>query len=110
MPGTAHAFAGYETLGQRAVIMRAMGADGEDFAAALHQQHLFVADMAEELAVDEIRERDTLGEVRTLRFILVLIRALGHRCAPTRSPRSLDAPAGQRFPKIDTRQCALTAS
>ena len=35
--------------------MHAMGADGEDFAAHLHQQHLLVADMAEELAVDEIR-------------------------------------------------------
>jgi hypothetical protein len=55
MPRTAHAFAGYETLGQRAVIMCAMRADGEDFIAALHQYHLFVSDMAEKLAVGEIR-------------------------------------------------------
>jgi hypothetical protein len=58
--------------------------------------------MAEELAVDEIRQRDTLGEVRTLRFVLVL----SHCCAPTRSPRSLDASAGQRFP-IKTPWCGF---
>src|SRR6516162_1339625 len=79
MPGTAHALAGNETLGQRAVIMGAMGADSEDFAAALHQQHLLVADMAEELAVNKIRQRDALGEVRALRRVLLL----RHRYAPT---------------------------
>jgi predicted HAD superfamily Cof-like phosphohydrolase len=52
-----------------------MRANGEDFIAAVHQQHLLVADMAEELAVDKIRQRDALGEVRTVRRILFL----GHR-------------------------------
>src|SRR6516225_401429 len=72
MPGTAHAFAGDKSLGQRAVIMGAMRANGEDFVAAVHQQHLLVADMAEELAVDEIRQRDAPREVRTLWRILLL--------------------------------------
>src|SRR5690242_914438 len=81
MPGAAHALAGDETLGQRAVIMRAMRADGENVIAALLQQHLLVADMAEELTVDKVGQRDTLGQVRTLRCVLIAV--LGHRCAPT---------------------------
>src|SRR5262249_37334533 len=81
--------------------MRAMRADGEDVVAHLahlHQQHLLVADMAEELAVDKIRQRDTLGEVRPLRRILLL----RHRYTPafTRSCRETAGEARRRHENI----------
>ena len=50
MPGTAHGVADHEPVGERTVVMRAMGADREDLRAAAHQQNLLVADMADELA------------------------------------------------------------
>src|SRR5436190_16775977 len=78
MPRTAHAFADDQALGERSMIMRAMRADGEDFITASHQQHLLVADMAQEFAVDEILDCDTLREVRSARRFL-LVR---HRAAP----------------------------
>ena len=87
MPRAAHGVADHEPLGERAVIVRAMGADGEDLVAALHQQHLLVADMAEKLAVDEIRERDTLGKVRTLRRCSVPAPSLCS-CAHSIMPRN----------------------
>ncbi len=48
MPGTADTRAIDEAFGERAVIMAAMGVDGENLRARTHQQHFFVADMAEQ--------------------------------------------------------------
>src|ERR1700736_6479144 len=67
MPRAAHALADDETFGERPMIMRAMRADGEDLVTASHQQHLLVTDMAQELAIDEILDCDTLREVRPAR-------------------------------------------
>jgi hypothetical protein len=78
MPRTAHAFAGHQALGERSMIMRAMRADGEDFIAASHQQHLFVADMAQKLAVDKILDGDALRQVRSACCFLLF----RHRAAP----------------------------
>src|SRR3974390_1393053 len=97
MPGTAHALTGNETFGQRTVIMGAMRADSENVVAVSHQQHLLVADMTEELAVDKIGKRDALGEVRALRGVCVLghVALLSH-CAPKSPVRSRDR--GEQLP------------
>ena len=50
MPGTAHRAADNESLGERAAIVRAMGADGERLGAATHEQHRLFLHMANELA------------------------------------------------------------
>ena len=44
--------------------MAAMRTDGKQLGAAVHQQHLFVADVPDKLAVDEIGQRDALREIR----------------------------------------------
>ena len=44
--------------------MAAMRTDGKQLEAAVHQQHLFVADVPHKLAVDEIGPRDALRKVR----------------------------------------------
>src|SRR5579863_6683838 len=87
MPGTAHALADHDALGERAVIVAAMRGDGEYFGAAAHEQHLLVADMADELAVGEVWERDPLGQVRAARRGLFL----RHRRVPlfTQSRREI---------------------
>ena len=72
MPGAAHALAGHQAFGQRAMIMAAMGADGEYFAAAAHQQNLLIADVAQQLVVDEIADGDALGQIRAARRRLLL--------------------------------------
>ena len=54
MPGAADAVADHEPIGERPVVVAAMGADGEHLGAAAHQQHLLIADMPDELAVDEL--------------------------------------------------------
>ena len=50
MPGAAHRVADQQPFGERAVIVAAVRADGEDLAAAARQQHLLVADMADQHA------------------------------------------------------------
>ena len=48
MPGAAYALAIDDAFGERAMVMAAMGADGENLRARTHQQHLFIPDMAEQ--------------------------------------------------------------
>src|SRR5580692_588871 len=50
MPGTANGFRHHEPLRKRAVIMRALRSDREDFRADLDEQHALIADMTKELA------------------------------------------------------------
>ena len=78
MPRAAHAVAGHETFGQRAMVVAAMRADGEYFVATAHQQNLLVADLAQQLTVDEIAEADTLAQIRAARRCLLL----GHGRVP----------------------------
>jgi hypothetical protein len=55
-----------------------MGRHGEDLRPAAHQQDLVVADMAGELSVTEVCERDTLGQIGARRRGLVF----GHLWSP----------------------------
>ena len=68
MPGTTDGIASHQAIGQGAVIMAAMGGDGEDVRAAPHQQHFVFADMAGQHAGFKAKktERDALGEVAAL--------------------------------------------
>jgi hypothetical protein len=63
-----------------------MGADGEYFGAAAHQQNLLISDVAQQLVVDEIARTDTLGQIRAARRFLLF----GHGRVPPlpRSPRN----------------------
>jgi hypothetical protein len=74
--------AGHEAFGKRAMVMAAMGADGEYFAAAAHQQNFLVADMAQKLVVLDIAEADALGQIRAARRRLLL----GHGRVPPLAP------------------------
>ena len=49
-----------EAFGERPVIVAAMRADREDLRARAHQQHLVVADMAEQHLAGEFGRRDAL--------------------------------------------------
>jgi len=72
MPGTPHGAAGDKAVAERAVVMRAMGADRKQLRSAAHKQHLLVAHVADELAVDEIGCSHTLCQIRTRRRRLFL--------------------------------------
>ena len=64
MPGAAHRVADQQAFGERTVIVRAGCADGEHLVAAARQQHLLVADMAEQHgAVGEVGEGNTLAQI-----------------------------------------------
>src|SRR5262249_60920945 len=65
MPRAAHAVADHDPVGERRMVMAAMGPDGEQFGAAAYQQHLVTANMADQLAVDEVVHRNALRQVRT---------------------------------------------
>jgi len=53
MPGAADAVADDKAVGERPVIMTAMRVDGEDLGAGTYQQHLLIADMAEQRLAGE---------------------------------------------------------
>ena len=78
MPGTADVVAGHEAVGERAVIVAAMRVDREDLAARAHQQHVLLADMAEQHVVLEIIGRDAEREIGTSGLVLVV----GHVSPP----------------------------
>ena len=59
-----------------------MSADREDFGTAADEQNLVAADVADELAVDKIRERDAFSQIRPTRWSLLLALFLGHRRVP----------------------------
>src|SRR5262249_55918154 len=74
MPGAAHGVIDHQALGERPAVMRAGRADRENLVAAPGQQHRLVAHAAaDHLSVGEIAQRNSLGEVGTLR-----LRLFGH--------------------------------
>ena len=82
VPGATHRVANQETLGERALIMGALGTDCEHLAAAAHQQNLLVAGMTDEhSAIGELIESDALGKVWTGELLFFL----HHRDLPSRS-------------------------
>ena len=54
MPGAAYAVADHEPLREGAVIVAAMGIDGEESVARAHEQDILIADVTKQLSVDEI--------------------------------------------------------
>src|SRR6185369_9179216 len=84
----------HQAFGERAVIMAAGGLDRKDLAARLDQQHVFLADMAEQLAVLECGEGYAFGQIRSARLAF-----LAHGHLPRSSTRSsgLDGGTGEKF-------------
>jgi hypothetical protein len=72
VPRAAYAPALDQPIDKRAVVVAAIGIDGEDFAARAHHQHILIADMADQLAMREVGKRDTLAEIRAARLRLLL--------------------------------------
>ena len=72
MPGAADVVADHKAVGERAMIMAAMRVDREDFGARAHQQHIGLADMAEQHVVLEIARRDAEREIGTSGRVLVV--------------------------------------
>ena len=71
VPRAAHGVADHETFGERAAVVRAVAPTANTSVAAAHQQHLLVADMAEQLAaVGELSERDARVRSGPLGFLL----------------------------------------
>ena len=56
----------HEAVAERPVVVGAMGADRKQLRAAAHQQHLLVADVSDQLAVDEIGEGYALRQIGPL--------------------------------------------
>ena len=72
MPGAAHRVADDEPVGQRAVIVGAVGADREHLGAAAHEQHRLLADMAEQLAaVGQFARRNPQRQIGADRLSLI---------------------------------------
>ncbi|MGY4446119.1 hypothetical protein ACVWZR_000779 [Bradyrhizobium sp. i1.3.1] len=65
------------------MVVAAGRLDREDLAAGLHQQDVFLADMAEQLAVLERGQQHALGEVRPARRLV-----LGHGVVSFSSARA----------------------
>ena len=64
MPGTANGAINDEPFGEGPVVVRAIGSDREDLCPLPHEQHLFVADMTNQLAaLSKIRERDSSRQI-----------------------------------------------
>ena len=67
VPGATHRVANHKTLGERPLIMGALGTDCEHLTAAAHQQNLLVAVMTDEHpAIGELIESNALGKVWTV--------------------------------------------
>ncbi|MGY4262988.1 hypothetical protein ACVJF2_001558 [Bradyrhizobium sp. USDA 4519] len=78
MPGAMDGLALKEAFGERAVVMAAMRVDGEDIRPRAHQQHVLVADMAEQHRAREVGEGNALCQIRTGRSLLI-----GHIIPPS---------------------------
>ena len=72
MPGTPDGALGNETVDERSVIVAAVRIDSENLGPFAHQQNLPVADMADQLAILEGAGIDTLCQVGSARFSLLL--------------------------------------
>ena len=82
MPRAAHGVADHDAVGERTVIMRAMGADREHLRPATHQENLVIAGMTDELAaIGKLREVNALHQIWTGGFSLLL----SHSFHPWRS-------------------------
>ena len=101
MPRAAHASAGHEAFGERAMVVAAMGADGEYVAAAAHQQNFLVADVAQQLVVLEIAESDAFSQIRTARRGLLFshgdVPPLARSPEKRRRTRKIDGSRPKRF-------------
>ena len=70
MQGTADGIADDQSVGERAAIVRATGADGEELVARARQQHVLVSDTPDQHAAGlELPAVDTLGEIRSCPFV-----------------------------------------
>ncbi len=77
MPGAAHRVADDQSLGQRAVIVGALRANGVKHAARARDQHRLVADAAgQHLALADVSGRDAFGEVGSIVLLFVAHRRL----------------------------------
>src|SRR5262249_37188738 len=83
MPRTAHGFADEETLGQRAVVVRALGAHRQQLLPAARQQHRLASSLPEKHGgIGNLGERHSLRKIGAIRFLF-----LAHET----SSRSVDA-------------------
>src|SRR3954464_1525886 len=76
MPGTADGVANHQSFCKRSAIVAAGRLDRKDLAAGLHQQDVFLADMAEQFAILERGERHASAQVGSARLLV-----LGHGVA-----------------------------
>src|SRR6185437_10093453 len=82
VPGAPDRIADEKTVGERSMIMRAMGRDRRDLATVPDQQDFVVAEMSgKHVAFRQFACCDSLAEVRPLRLVVV-----GHFAAPVLSP------------------------
>ena len=65
MPGATDAAAGHEPVGERTVIVAAMGVDGEYLRPRAHQENFLIADVAEQGLALEIGCGNPLCEIRS---------------------------------------------
>src|SRR5207244_11714124 len=92
VPRTAHRVADEESLGERAAVVRARGADGVDVAAAADEQHrLAVGVAAEHRAVRELLDGNALLEIGTGQLCLHNSKNSARLVASVRSVPSIDA-------------------
>jgi len=74
MPGTVDCAVHHQPFRQGAVIMGAMGRDGENIFALPHQQDVIPADMAHQQAVfRKSGKRDTAAEIRACGLGIFLV-------------------------------------
>jgi hypothetical protein len=72
VPGAAHRLAGHDAVGERTMIMRAMGRNREYLRTAPHQKHFLAADMANQLgAIAKCIAGNAQRQIRTGRFGLI---------------------------------------
>ena len=65
MPRASNSSSGHETFCQRSMIVRAMGADGEQFRAGMNKQHFLLADMPNQPSINKISECNAVRKVGT---------------------------------------------
>ena len=72
MPGTAHCIPNQDALGKRTMIMRAVSIDGEDLPTLTNQQHLLLANVADDAAtIRDVLERNAKRQIWASRMNFV---------------------------------------